>query len=198
MNRARRISNLEKASEALMKILRVLSDENWHQNSELAEKTGISSATLSKHLKNLRKLKLAQLKVDYESGKYPEPHYYKAEPELVTYSEAKIRTLELSEHIEPSLLESRDPLMLLEIIHLSSEANLELLLRQMKEEKNLSESKMSFLAELFVWEPFIVLSWKLLESTRKIVDEIDFTKLQKDQVKRMKLVTDATIKLMGE
>jgi DNA-binding transcriptional ArsR family regulator len=198
MNHARRISNLERSSEALMKILKVLSDGKWHQNGELAEKTKVSSATLAKHLKKLRKLKLIRLRIDSESGKYPEPRYYIAEPELVTYAGAKIRTEELSQRIKPALLESKDPLLLLDAIHLYSYANLESLLQELKTEEGISDSKMSFLAEFFVWEPYMVLTRKVLESSREIVDEIDFAKLHKEKLKRLKWVTEEVLKLRGE
>lgn len=166
--------NIEKASKAIMSILKVLSDEEWHQWSELLDKTKVSSATLKKYLPRLKEFKLIQKRVELESGKYPYPAYYRAEPELVTYTEALVSTEELSQQIEPVLLETKNPLFVLNMIESMNKTCLLIALGQLKKDKNVPESKLRFLLELWVWEPYRVLTWKLIESSKKHIDELPF------------------------
>jgi DNA-binding HxlR family transcriptional regulator len=62
-------------------ILKVLEDGKWHRFSEILKATGLSTATLSKHLKMLEG-KLIQKKIDIESGEKPIPIYYRLNPNL--------------------------------------------------------------------------------------------------------------------
>jgi DNA-binding HxlR family transcriptional regulator len=62
-------------------ILKVLEDGKWHRFSEILKATGLSTATLSKHLKMLEG-KLIQKKIDIESGEKPIPIYYRLNPKL--------------------------------------------------------------------------------------------------------------------
>lgn len=61
---------------ALMKIKRILADGKWHRYGEIVKTTGLSPATVSKHFKKLRDV--IEKKIDFESGEYPYPVYYKA------------------------------------------------------------------------------------------------------------------------
>lgn len=61
---------------AEQKIYDVLADGQWHRTKELEEKTQLSPATLSKHLK--RDLKISvERKVDRRGKEYPRPVYYR-------------------------------------------------------------------------------------------------------------------------
>ena len=57
------------------KIIEVLNDENWHRYKELQDKTELSTATLSKHLKELEK-GIVERHLDADSVEYPPPVRY--------------------------------------------------------------------------------------------------------------------------
>lgn len=61
--------------KAIQKILNVLDNGERIRYSELQEKTGLSTATLTKHLKKLKN-GIVERKVDSESSEYPPPVYY--------------------------------------------------------------------------------------------------------------------------
>ena len=67
---------LNKARTAVQTITRILKDGEWHRYQELREKTGLSSATLSKHLKELEKA-VVEKKIQLKSGEYPYPVVYR-------------------------------------------------------------------------------------------------------------------------
>lgn len=67
---------LNKARTAVQAITRILKDGEWHRYQELREKTGLSSATLSKHLKELEK-GVVEKKIQLKSGVYPYPVVYR-------------------------------------------------------------------------------------------------------------------------
>ena len=67
---------LNKARTAVQTITRILKDGEWHRYQELREKTGLSSATLSKHLKELEK-GVVEKKIQLKSGEYPYPVVYR-------------------------------------------------------------------------------------------------------------------------
>jgi hypothetical protein len=67
------LGKIEVANQTIMKILL---DGKWHRYQELLETTGLSSATLSKHLKELEK-GIAEKEMRLESGEYPYPVYYR-------------------------------------------------------------------------------------------------------------------------
>ena len=165
---------IEKAEKSIEVILKILSDEKEHRYKDLKKETKLNDPTLSKYLKRLVKLKVVKKRVDLQSGKYPYPVYYEAEPELVTYSEAKISTKEFSEQIEPMLLETKNPIFILNNIELRSKMIFLTTLSQIKKDKNITDSKLDFLLELFVWEPYKFLTWKLVEAFRKHKDDIPF------------------------
>jgi len=70
---------IKKAKASKKEILKVLQDGKWHRYSEIKEATGLSPATLSKHLEELTK-GIVEKKLDLESGKYPYPVLYRLKP----------------------------------------------------------------------------------------------------------------------
>jgi len=163
------MSNIDKKIESTKRILNVLSDEKWHKYGELLEKANLSSRTLTKRLDYLKGCNL----IKREEREYPSA-YYKAEPELVTYTEAKFSLEKLYQQIEPVLLETKNPFLVLDIINAGCQGALKLTIGKLMEEKNTPEHKLHFLLDLFVWEPYRVLTWKLVEATKKNIDKIDF------------------------
>jgi len=98
----------EKSNQAFLSIIKAISKKE-KRHMDIKKETGLNDPTLSKYLKPLLKLKLVKKRVDIESGKYPYPAYYKAEPELLTWVDAQVSTEELSKQIEPVLLETKNP-----------------------------------------------------------------------------------------
>jgi DNA-binding Lrp family transcriptional regulator len=70
---------IKKAKASKKEILKVLGDGKWHRYNEIKEATGLSSATLSKHLEELTK-GIVEKKLDLESGEYPYPVLYRLKP----------------------------------------------------------------------------------------------------------------------
>lgn len=66
-------------ADARTRIIFSLSDGGWHRYSEIVEKTGSSTATVTKHLKEMGGILVEKL-VDRESGEYPYPTYYRIIP----------------------------------------------------------------------------------------------------------------------
>jgi len=67
---------LDKMESANQTILKTLVDGKWHRYQELHAQTGLSSATLSKHLKELEE-GIVEKKMILESGEYPYPVVYR-------------------------------------------------------------------------------------------------------------------------
>ena len=63
--------------QAQKQVFLALTDKGWHRYSEIKKKTKMSSATLSKHLRELKKLGVLEKEVDITSGEYPYPVRYK-------------------------------------------------------------------------------------------------------------------------
>jgi DNA-binding HxlR family transcriptional regulator len=67
---------VNKARTAVQVITKILRDGEWHRYHELRDKTGLSSATLSKHLKELER-GVVEKKILLKSGEYPYPVFYR-------------------------------------------------------------------------------------------------------------------------
>lgn len=63
----------------------LLDDGEPHRYDEIVEKTKLSTATVSKHLKELVSSKIVEKKVDLESGKYPYPVTYQIAKDLKAF-----------------------------------------------------------------------------------------------------------------
>lgn len=162
---------------------------------ELKEKTKLSSRTLSKHLSRMTNLRAAERKTDTESGEYPIPVLYKATPEFITHIVSSKGRKEIIDTIEPALTESKDPLAILDGIHASSEAYFVTLLREIQNNKITTGQAINYYAECFLWANYRHLTSKLIEESRKIINEIDINKLQMDHIKRQIRVNTALLKI---
>jgi DNA-binding HxlR family transcriptional regulator len=92
---------MEKMQSAALVILKSLIDNQWHQYRELLEKTKLSSATLSRHLKSLEHSGIVEKNLDTQSGAYPYPVSYRLNPQYQIFDEllnldsrSKIKTTE--------------------------------------------------------------------------------------------------------
>lgn len=185
----------DKAYNAKWSILKALSDGQWHRNMELKEKTKLSSRTLAKHLSHMTNLQYIERKTDTKSRKYPIPVLYKATPELVTYVKTTISREEISNMFESALDESKDPLTLLEGIHAASQASFIELLTLIQQNKIVTNEQINFYAECFLWADYKQFTFKLIEESRKIVNDLDFTQLLINQAKRQITVFKTVLKI---
>lgn len=67
--------HISKATDSKTKILEVLKDGKWHRYKEIVEKTGLSTATVAKHLKELSPI--VEKRIEVNSGEYPYPTRYR-------------------------------------------------------------------------------------------------------------------------
>lgn len=151
---------------------------------ELKERTKLSSRTLAKHLDKMTHLQSIEKKIDVESGNYPYPVYYKAEPELVTYIKANISRQEIANQLEPALNESKDPLVLLDAIHEISQAYFIELLTRIQENKNITNEEINFFGECFLWTNYKQYTSKLIEASRKITGDVNILQCLINQAER--------------
>jgi DNA-binding HxlR family transcriptional regulator len=77
---------IKKAKASKKEILKVLQDGQWHRYNKIKEATGLSSATLSKHLEELTN-GIVEKKLDLESKQYPYPVLYRLKPKFKEISQ---------------------------------------------------------------------------------------------------------------
>jgi len=171
--------NTSKMIESAKAILKVLSDEKWHKYGELLKKTKLSSRTLTKRLNSMLERKLIQK----ERREYPSA-YFKAEPEAIDLINATLSQEELLSGMEGALMEMKNPTFILELINLYNTLSISYDLIGILEGKNISEDRLYFLLEIWVWEPFRELSWKLVEVSKKHKGIIDVEKIKKYQLEK--------------
>lgn len=184
----------EKSYFAQRAIFKALYDGQWHRNMELKEKTNLSSRTLSKHLDRMLKLQLIERKVDNESGKYPIPVLYQAQPELINYVKSSMLREEFSQKVDAMLEETKDPLMILEVIHTYSQTAFLKLMEEIKNNKKMTPEEIEFFEENFIWANYKHFTFDLINATKKMVNELDFNKLLVAQAKRGKEISEELIK----
>jgi DNA-binding HxlR family transcriptional regulator len=188
----------EKAHLARRKIYRILSDGQWHRNMELKEKTKLSPRTLAKHLIQMTKLQMIEKKTDAESGKYPVPVLYKAQPELVDYIKSSMLREEYSDNVEAMLKECNDPLWMLDDIHFFSQITFTNILKEIQEKKNITWDEILYLEEAFLWANYRHFTMALIAATAKIIRDIDIDQLWVTQAKRQKEISELLLKAYAE
>ena len=87
---------IERSNDSQSSILNTISDGEWHRYNEIVVKSGLSTATVSKHLKKMEN-GLIEKQIDIESGKYPYPVSYRVKTELAGYLPTKEDQKELPE-----------------------------------------------------------------------------------------------------
>ena len=165
---------------------------------ELKERTGLSSRTLAKHLNHMTNIQIMERKRDIESGKYPVPVLYKATPELTTYVKASMARKEIAKGLEPALNESKDPLLLLDVIHVSSQLYFIELLTQIQQNNIVTNEQINFFAECFLWANYKQFTYKLIQASRKIINDLNITQLLIDQAERQITIYERALKIYEE
>lgn len=150
---------------------------------ELKEKTKLSSRTLAKHLSQMTKIRIIEKKT-VKNGEYPFPVLYKAESDLVVYVRANITRIWFANQIEAMLDETKDPLLILETIHAISQEGFIELLKIIQQDKSITNEKIYFFGECFLWTNYKKFISKLIEASRKIINNLNITQLLINQAKR--------------
>jgi hypothetical protein len=167
---------IEKEWKSIMSVLTVFSDGKEHRYTDIKRASKLNDPTLAKLLSRFTELKM--IKQRWDTSTYPHASYYKPEPELVLYSKSQQETEEQYELIESNLSKTKDLSAILQWIQIVILKRTIEIIRQYKM-NNKVEPQLNFLMNTLVWEPFKNLTWKLVESTEKIIDEIDVKKLDK-------------------
>jgi len=139
-------------------------------------------------------IQIIERKRDIESRKYPVPVLYRATPELTTYVKARIAREEFASGLEPALNESKDPLLLLDAIHAFSQLGFMDLLTQIQQNNIVTKEQINFFAECFLWANYKQFTHKLIDASRKIINDLNITQLSIDQAKRMHAIYETILK----
>jgi hypothetical protein len=162
---------------------------------ELKQKTKVSSRTLAKNLNQWVKIQVIERKVDVQSGKYPYPVLYKATPELTTYINACIVREKIANDLEPAINETKDPLCLLDTIHAFSQVGfLQLLTYIQKNNIQTHEFAINIFAEFAIWRYYKQFIHKLIDASRKIINDLNITQLLIEQAKRQITIYEVALK----
>lgn len=167
---------IETEWKSIMSILKVFSDGKEHRYTDIKGETKLSDPTVTTLLKRFTALKLIKRRWDMDV--YPHGSYYKPEPELVLYSKSQQETEEQYKLIESNLPETKNLSAILQWIQIVILRRMLEILRQYKMNKKL-EPQLNFLMDTLVWAPFKDLTWRLVESSKRIIDEIDIEELDK-------------------
>lgn len=160
---------------------------------ELKDKTKLSSRTLDKHLDKMKEHHFIEKKEAVESGKYAV--LFKAEPEFTSYIKANMTRQEIANQLEPALNETKDPLVILDAINANSQLYFIELLKRIQQNKNITNEEINFFAELFLWANYKQYTSKLIEASRKIIDDLDINQSLINQAKREIRVSEKTLKI---
>jgi hypothetical protein len=125
---------------------------------------------------------MIEKKEDVKNGRYTV--LFKAIPQLVTEIKASVSRQELVNGLEPALDESKDPLVILDMIHAVSQVYFIGLLEEIQQNKNISTEKINFFEECFLWPNYKQYTSKLIEASRKIINDLNITQLLINQAKR--------------
>ncbi len=189
---------MERDYEARNAIFEVLSDGQWHRIKELKEKTNISPTTLYNKLEALEELTLIERKEDIEKGKYAV--LYKAIPELLTLIRIRRLTKETNQALEQLLVETKDPLFILDTIHLFSQLGVLTVLKSLtllkKKNRNISWKLAEFFEETVIWYPYKSLTLNLITSSMKNIDDIDMKQLLTTQAERKNEESKMDVKII--
>ena len=175
---------IKQAEEAKWKILEALADGDWYRYKEIREKTNLSSRTLTKHLDRLQEIPIVERKEDVESGKYPVPVLYRIISPFDTYVNAKVFRERFADDIEEMLDETKDPLVILDIIHTFSHTGFVQLLTEIKERDEISNNELCFFGECFLWGNYKILIARLMGESRKLKNELNILQFLKNQAER--------------
>jgi hypothetical protein len=141
---------------------------------------------------------LIERKEDTEKGKYAV--LYKAIPELLTLIRVRRLTKETNQALEQLLVETKDPLFILDTIHLFSQLGVLTVLKSLsllkKRNRNISYELVEFFEETLIWYPYKSLTLNLITSSMKTIDDIDMKQLLTSQAERKNEESKMDVKIL--
>jgi DNA-binding transcriptional ArsR family regulator len=164
-----------------LKVIGVLSDGQQHQFGEILEKTKLSRPILTIHLKELLRKGLVEKK---EGEKDSRTTFYKATPTLMSGVYQTMLTAASCSDIKREFSKTRDLSKALEMVDGSSDMNLLTAFANFKTQ-NLDFSDRDVVRsylDIFVWEPYKILTWNLVETSREFINDIDLEKTMRDLI----------------
>lgn len=168
-------------------ILKVLFDGQSHQNKELKHSTKLSYNSLNKNLKKMTEIGVIEKSKGVKNGKYAV--FYKTSEELF-YMTAINMWKEIQDEINKNLELKKDPLLILEEIHLNNEEFFLQLLSQIQNKKT-DTVKIKYLTEVMILQNYRYLVNELIRKTLQMRNEINIEKLIDLQYKRQKQKTES-------
>jgi hypothetical protein len=150
---------------------------------EIQEKTKLSSCTLAKRLKQMRRFNLIEKTTDLE-GEYPKPVLYRVTPRLLQQIRRGMEKDMGTDVIETALKETKDPLWGLDSLHVMNQVYFLELLNHIQQNKFITNKEVNFFIECFLWENYREWISKLVEASRKVLDNFDQAQSLKEQAKR--------------
>ncbi|MGD0029480.1 MAG: winged helix-turn-helix domain-containing protein [Candidatus Bathyarchaeia archaeon] len=159
------------------KILHVIRDGEWHQYKDIKKETDLSPPILAKHLKELRRF------IEKKEGEEDNREtYYKANSALMSAFFQMDLTNAEWEDIEEQFLKSKDLSFALEQLNTATNLNIIMALTNIKS-KNFdigNPEVVQLFFETFVFSPYEILVSKLVEASKKIIDDIDLNQVMKE------------------
>jgi len=183
-------------------ILMALLDGQWHRNMELKEKTKLTARTLSKHLDELEEeLHWIEKKKDTESGKYPYPVLYKANPTTIKHTKFVMSIHEYADNIETTLKETKDPFLMLDNFHMLNQLTFTLILMAVQSNKYMTWKQIDYATSFFLFSPYEIYTQNLVTAITKAIQSgarFDVKQLLVSQAKRRRVIPEEIIKPYDE
>lgn len=169
-------------------IFKALSDGQWHQNMELISTTKLNYRTLTKHLKKMTETQIIEKKKDIINGK--RAVLFKTTTHGALYIDSMMFRKLYSDNIDKVLEESKDPLMMLNVIHNWSQLNFIQILKLIKNNIITNSNTLNYLEEFLLWDDYQYSTMKLIEATTKNIDKININELLMSQVIKQKEIAE--------
>jgi DNA-binding HxlR family transcriptional regulator len=179
-------------------ILMALIDGQWHRIMDLKKETKLSPRTLYKHLNELEKeLHWIERKEDTESGEYPHPVLYKANPTTIKHTKFVMSIHEYAEKIETKLKETRDPSLMLDDFHMLNKLTFTLILMAIQSNKYMTWKQIDYMTRLFLFSPYEIYTQNLITAITKAIQSgvrFEVKKPAVSQAKRQRLIPEEIIR----
>jgi DNA-binding HxlR family transcriptional regulator len=179
-----------------------LVDGQWHRIMELKEEIKLSPRTLYKHLNELEKeLHWIERKEDTESGEYPHPVLYKANPTTIKHTKFVMSIHEYAEKIETKLKETRDPLLMLDDFHMLNKLIFTLTVMAIQSKKYLTWKQIDYMTSFFLLSPYEIYTQNLITAVTKAIQSgvrFEVKQPSVSQAKRQRLIPEEIIRPFEE
>lgn len=188
----------DKEEKALTSILKALSERKEQRYKDIKKESNSNDPTLQKYLKQFIELKMVEKRIDFESGKYPYPVYYRitpiAEPIIKIMLQVDKEKQEIIKIISDP---KKTPLDVLDQINTKNNALILSVLKEYKNNKDVSQEFADLVLKLVVWYPYMTLTSHLIEESKKNIGNIDIENLQKRNKTTIRMDKAILIEISG-